>query len=1482
MKDLYQEVLKHIAENRFAEALNILTGPAQLMPENSDPAFRTGLLHLQRTLADLYARRSEYSKALELYRTILSCSPEDAGIHYNTALCLQSVNDFHQAVIHYEKAVSLRPGYIDALNNLGLLYVRLNRFADAEKVFAEIIAADPQNIRACDNLGYLKLTEGSFDEAGKYFTRVFELTGNKDHPANAVTYGNMGFVSLKKNDTRKALEYFNEALHLNPELAQAHYNRAEALLLEGNLPEGFAEYEWRMKKDDWIGRSVPGKPLTPGTDVSGKRILVLTEQGFGDSIQFVRYLRMLKSMGAFVILECSSELYELFGYNKLADQIVRKGEQSFAGLEIEYHIYLLSLPYFFGTTIQSVPSPVRYIFAQTDKIQKWRSVIGSGGKTKIGIVWAGNQTHSNDRNRSCRLSEFSGISRLPGVELYSLQKGPAAGQISSIDFPLTVLDHYGMDSFAETAAAIENLDMVISVDTSVAHLAAALGKPVWLLLPYSPDWRWLLQREDSPWYPSLRIFRQQFMHSPWHIVFEVLEKELDKQINGIVQPAGIFQKDTVSILHEIAIEYANSGNYNQAESMFGRILEIEPDNHNALFNAGLCLQLQGDMHGAEKYYRKAVSINPGNQGALLNIGVLLVGTGKYAEALQYLEKYSAYAQNDHNVYYNIGVCYQNLGDCGNAIASYLKVILLQPSHAASLSNLGLLYSEQKDFVQAEKYLSAALSYHPEYLNGINNMGHVKLIQNKLDEARLLFEKAISIMPDDDSRFRASMLNNLGVVKFRQGEFHRAKQLYDEALKIDPDNVSVHTNRASVLLLLGEFAEGWNEYEWRMEKSDWKTRKFKKPLPGVKYISGKRILVYSEQGYGDTIQFIRYLPLLKQLGCTLIFECERALIPLFEGLACIDILNERNISENTDVDYDYDIGLLSLPRLLNTGLHSVPAAIPYIFADKALSQKWSNLINDGDSFLKAGIVWAGSPMHINDLNRSCGLKNFESIFGIPGIKYFSLQKGPGLLEICGQEERFINLDKLQMDTFADTAAVIDNLDLVITVDTAVAHLAAAMGKRVWILLPFVPDWRWMLNTNSSVWYPTARLYRQPAPGDWESVFRTLRKDLLELLSGSDFTGRTETALPGRDDSGLQPLHSDTIFLGLANGDNFGWGVCSKYLRSELSKFRSVKDIQQAERGDAELSGSLVFQALMNIDLDPLFEVTGRRNIGYTFFEQELTGRAAENSKRFDLVLGGSSWNMQKLQDRGIMNSGFLIQGIDPSMFYPGEMDGRSSDLFVIFSGGKFELRKGQDIVLRAFSMLHRKYPDMILINAWYNFWPVTMNTMFLSKHIQFEMPESNSWTSFVSRIAVLNGIDPSRMITLPLVENQKLREIYLKSDIGLFPNRCEGGTNLVLMEYMACGRPVVASYNTGQKDVLADGHAYLLKNMQEQKIYDNSNNLWADWHEPDIDEVIAAIEHAYFNRAEVMQKGAAAGSYMKNFTWQNTAARLIEIFEGAGR
>ncbi|MGD9950494.1 MAG: glycosyltransferase family 4 protein [Desulfobulbus sp.] len=353
-----------------------------------------------------------------------------------------------------------------------------------------------------------------------------------------------------------------------------------------------------------------------------------------------------------------------------------------------------------------------------------------------------------------------------------------------------------------------------------------------------------------------------------------------------------------------------------------------------------------------------------------------------------------------------------------------------------------------------------------------------------------------------------------------------------------------------------------------------------------------------------------------------------------------------------------------------------------------------------------------------------------------------------------------------------------------------------------------------------------------------------------------------------------MHSP-LNLALAKGKNFGWAVCSQYIEQEL-RHLSLPIRMIAESSPAELSGT-VFQALVDRDLNPLHTTRGIRNIGYTFFENELTEQSRENAKHYDLVLAGSNWCCQKLLDHGIANSGTLIQGIDPARFAPLPPK-TDNQLFIVFSGGKFELRKGQDIVLSAFRKIQKKYADIILMNMWYNFWPESMAMFQHSRHIMFS-PYGNDWNEFMHHIYRINGLDPKRIITLGAIDNEQLAAIYAKTDLGVFPNRCEGGTNLVLMEYMACGKPVIASYTSGHKDVLSPSNSLQLDNLTPYPIYDANKALWADWEEPSVDQLVEQIEYAYHHRQEIQRIGEQAGRDMLGFTWADTAKSLISSIEG---
>jgi glycosyltransferase involved in cell wall biosynthesis len=369
-----------------------------------------------------------------------------------------------------------------------------------------------------------------------------------------------------------------------------------------------------------------------------------------------------------------------------------------------------------------------------------------------------------------------------------------------------------------------------------------------------------------------------------------------------------------------------------------------------------------------------------------------------------------------------------------------------------------------------------------------------------------------------------------------------------------------------------------------------------------------------------------------------------------------------------------------------------------------------------------------------------------------------------------------------------------------------------------------------------------------------------------------------ASPGKGGPGAETVPArETLYLGLVEGNNYGWGVCSRYLIRELSRLRECRVLSEADGSarNENLEGML-FQALTGVDFFPMFEhARGRRNFGYTFFENELTRHSLENAGRYDLILGGSSWCRDRLMEAGIRNCGVLIQGIDPSLFHPFEEEREDSERFVVFSGGKFELRKGQDLVLKAVKILQDKYPDVWLVNCWYNIWPESMRLMTHSPHIQFQM-HLGSWQDLMTQTYAANGLDLTRIVTCDLMPADLQRELYRNTDIGVFPNRCEGGTNLVLMEYMACGKPVIASYTSGHTDVVTPGNALLLRNLTNNHIIGTNGQLMARWQEPSLEELVSKLEYAYNHRGDIRQLGQRAGVDMKQFTWKHSAESLLAL------
>ncbi|MGD0461134.1 MAG: tetratricopeptide repeat protein [Tepidisphaeraceae bacterium] len=454
------------------------------------------------TLGAALAQLNRLQEAVDSFQQAIALNPDLAEAYNNLGQALTTMNRLEEAVAAFQKAVALRPNCANAYNGLGIALKKLGRLEPALAAFRQAVTLKPGHAEYLNNMGMMLGDSGDLEEALAVFRHLITLK-----PSHAEYVYNLGVALEDLGRPEDALAAYRQTLALKPDYPEAHMNSGMVHLLLGDLAAGWKEYEWRSKCPHVpMQRNIP-QPQWTGGDLEGKTILLHWEQGLGDTLHFIRYAPLIAARGGKVILKCQPELQSLM---KGVDGIgaVAVDEQSLPPFQL--HCPLANLPLAFATTLDTIPVRMPYVTAPLDRALAWRERIGAaGGPLRIGLAWAGKPIHRNDRRRSMRLDQFSPLAELKSARFFSLQKGPAADQSAApppeIDFVDWTAD---LRDFAETAALIANLDLVICVDTSIAHLAGAMAKSVWLLLPFVPDWRWMLNRTDSPWYPTMRLFRQ--------------------------------------------------------------------------------------------------------------------------------------------------------------------------------------------------------------------------------------------------------------------------------------------------------------------------------------------------------------------------------------------------------------------------------------------------------------------------------------------------------------------------------------------------------------------------------------------------------------------------------------------------------------------------------------------------------------------------------------------------------------------------------------------------------------------------------------------------------------------------------------------------------------------------------------------------------------------------------------------------------------
>jgi len=474
----------------------------------------------------------------------------------------------------------------------------------------------------------------------------------------------------------------------------------------------------------------------------------------------------------------------------------------------------------------------------------------------------------------------------------------------------------------------------------------------------------------------------------------------------------------------------------------------------------------------------------------INAGLAFQNQGQFNEAIACLQEAIQLSPELPAAYYILGSLLQRQGQIDEAIDLYKKLLEMNPYHSDAHNILGSAYQEKVQLDEAIACYRKAIYCNENSFMAYNNLGAALRLQGNLDEAVASYQKALRINPD----FTEAM-NNLGTALRDKGDPGEAMSWYRKAIQIDPDFVDAHWNLSFALLLAGQFEEGWQEYEWI-----WKLKKPKHKLPQPLWdgadIKGKSILLYAEQGFGDVIHFVRYAPRVADKGAEVILGCQKELKSLLKGIPGVSSVVAFG---EALPKFDLQCPLPSLPRIFNTTIDSIPSQVPYMQPDIQSVSKWRHKLHIDKLSLNIGLVWAGSPGHLNDRNRSCPPDLFLPIARIDGLRLFSLQKEIPERWSSGSVSELNLIDYTEdIEDFSDTAGIIMNLDIIISVDTAVAHLAGSLGKPVWSLLPFAPDWRWMLNRDDSPWYPTMRLFRQPSPGDWKSVISKLHDELEKSL------------------------------------------------------------------------------------------------------------------------------------------------------------------------------------------------------------------------------------------------------------------------------------------------------------------------------------------------------------------------------------------------
>lgn len=1124
-------------------------------------------------LGNAYVEHFRFREALESYDRALAIAPDDAECWSNRGLALRGLRRPEDAIASFQRALSIAPSHVHALSNLAILYKEQKQHDEAATTMRRALDLDPGNVVLWCNFAAIHEARGDFDRVRELASHAVTLD-----PGYSESYNLLANADLEAGDYDGALARYEFVLARDPDNRNANWNIALIWLLKGDFERGWRQFEWRKRLQSVVfdHGEYPGQPWQ-GDALDGRDILLHSEQGVGDALQFIRYAPILKARGAGrVYLECPYPIVPLLSGVRGVDGVVARGT---ALPPYDVHANLMSLPGLLGTTLDTVPADVPYIPVEPRAARDFVRV--PAGSLSVGIVWAGNPIHARDHLRSAPLSSFLALARVPGVALFSLQKGEAAERAlaaSGRDLVQNLAPH--LDDFRDTASVIESLDLVITVDTSVAHLAGALGKETWLLLPHVPDFRWMLEREDSPWYPTMRLFRQPRV-GDWASVFSAVEAALrERTARGAAQP-GARPSDDQTIVSLTSVTRHPDG--------------------RARFDLWVPLAALADGARFAEY-----------EGELVSGGFDL-------PVRTFLDEVMAPGDTVVDVEPGLG--------------------LAALSVATAATPPGMLVLVDRDAANAGRIRELATRRNPAL--------------------------ETVVVPS-----------------------------------IEPALDCVRTREA--------------------------------------HASGGRCLVrVGTRAAADSV---------------------------VDAVAC-----------------------------------AAPEDRPALLA-------WSSLV----------------PAQVAGALETLAALGYVTVA-------LSLVGGEPSLDAIDQPDRAQSLLSLTpglLDALASGAREHDDARAEGALQLSRATTAPAPLPMVGI------DWELRADTG------------------W-GVYGT------HLALGIERSGVARAALFAADDTEMAPA-----------------------VRFRLQ--RALRDGAERAVALGRASGALSLDGLMlralgnNMGHSALWErVAARRNAGVIFFEDTaFDADALRRAHALELIVTGSHWNEHVLRGLGVSHVTTVLQGVDTTVFHPAPRSGHLDGRFVVFSGGKLEYRKGQDLVVAAFRAFHARHPDAFLLTAWHNNWPQLIADLDLAGHVR-GAPRATDGSLLVGEWLAQNGIPAGAHLDIGRVPNAMMGQVVREASVALFPNRCEGGTNLVAMECMASGVPTIVSDNSGHRDLVATGGAIALTRQGPSRLPSRFFRSVEGWGESDVEEIVDALETVYTDRSRAAVIAARGADAMAAMAWPDQIARLLQ-------